>query len=83
MAAILRPVGRVRTITTMSKPRPLAKSDWRRKLHNGDEVTWNDPDRGLCTRTGKISSIRYLEDDTAVITWQDGGETGVFLRELS
>lgn len=61
----------------------ISKTDWRRKLHNGDEVTWNDPDEGRCTRRGIISSIEYQEDDAAIITWQDGGITGVFLHELS
>ena len=61
----------------------MKKSDWRRNLHSGDEVTWNDPDDGLCSRTGVIGSIRYFGDDKAAIRWQDGDEVEVYLQELS
>jgi hypothetical protein len=62
----------------------LPKSDWRRKLHKGDEVTWNDPDDGLCSRTGQILAISYMDgDDAASITWMDGTTTEVLLRELA
>ena len=57
--------------------------NWRKHLHSGDEVTWNDPDDGLCTRTGKISAIEYLPENTASIIWMDGSLTEVYLSELS
>lgn len=60
----------------------LPKSDWRRSLHSGDEVKWNDPDGGLCSRTGVIGSIIY-EGDCATIVWKDGDVTQVLLEELS
>lgn len=52
-----------------------------KKLHSGDEVFWNDPDGGLCSRHLKIQSIR-LEDDTATIVEPDGSVVEVFLDEL-
>jgi hypothetical protein len=61
----------------------LRKNDWRRKLQRGDEVTWNDPDEGLCTRTGKVLTIEYLEDDCAKLTMEDGWHSEVRLQELS
>jgi hypothetical protein len=61
----------------------LRKNDWRHKLQRGDEVTWNDPDEGLCTRTGIILSIEYFGDDSAKLTMTDGWYSEVMLQELS
>jgi hypothetical protein len=58
--------------------------DWRTRLRTGDEVTWNDPDNGTCTRTDIIASIRYIGDgESAVITWANGDVVEVFMDELS
>ena len=27
----------------------------------GDRVTWNDPDGGTCSRTGRVTRIQYLK----------------------
>jgi hypothetical protein len=56
---------------------------WKRNLHPGDEITWNDPDAGRCSRRGIIQNIEYGEDDSAIITFTDGSVIGVFLKELS
>jgi hypothetical protein len=61
----------------------IKPNDWRRRLHVGDEVTWNDPDEGQCTRTGVICEIRYIGGDIASITFTDGWRSEVFLSELS
>jgi hypothetical protein len=53
-----------------------------KKLHPGDEVTWNDPDDGACTRTGVIQSIK-VTGNVVQITWQDGSDLECFARELS
>jgi hypothetical protein len=61
-----------------------------RALKPGDEVKWNDPDRGLCSRTIKIKQIVILEepgdpwqDDTIIsIEEEDGGYIEVFAHEL-
>jgi hypothetical protein len=58
------------------------ESDWRENLHTGDEVTWNDPDGGICTRRGTILSISY-RGDAAHIKMTDGWESDVLLTELS
>ena len=57
--------------------------DWRRHLVPGDEVTWNDPDGGACSRTGIILEIEFTGQDTADITMTDGWNTEVMLSELS
>jgi len=54
-------------------------------LQPGDEVTWNDPDDGICNHTGIISEIEYFGegDSHARITMQDGWHAEVMLKELS
>ena len=52
-------------------------------LRPGDEVTWNDPDDGHCTRSGILSAIEFIGDDSARITFQDGWSAEVLLSELS
>lgn len=60
------------------------EDDWRRQLYSGDEVTWNDPDEGLCSRSGTILEIEYdREEDVAKITFTDGEYLEVLLEELS
>lgn len=51
-------------------------------LHTGDEVFWNDPDDGLCSRLYVIQSIR-IDDDIITITEPDGSELQCFASELS
>jgi hypothetical protein len=64
-------------------PSVLARSDWRRYLHSGDEVRWRDP-VGVGTRTERIVGIEYTGmGDTAVVQWADGTATEVQLSELS
>jgi hypothetical protein len=59
-------------------------NDWQTRIQAGDKVTWNDPDDGLCSRTGRIHSISYHEDEeSAMITWENGDITEVMLSELS
>jgi hypothetical protein len=52
-------------------------------LQYGDEVTWNDPDEGTCTRTGIISEIVWLDEETIDLTFQDGWTSQVRPEELS
>ena len=57
-----------------------------RGLRNGDEVTWNDPDEGACTRTMTIRKIvlRGRGGGAMVeITDTDGGYLECLARELS
>ena len=62
-----------------------------RKLQNGDEVFWNDPDDGLTSRHITIQSIKVLApddgeeygDEIVCITGQDGDELECFAHELS
>jgi len=62
-----------------------------RKLHNGDEVFWTDPDDGLTSRTIKIQSIKVLApndgeeygDEVICIYGKDGDELECFAHELS
>lgn len=57
--------------------------DWTAQLHPGDEVTWNDPDEGKCSRTGIIAQIEFIGDDAARLTLTDGWHAEVLLAELS
>jgi hypothetical protein len=53
-----------------------------KKLHPGDEVFWNDPDEGTCSR---IYKIRLIEVNGNVVTIEDvdGSVLECFARELS
>ena len=57
-------------------------------LDNGDEVKWNDPDDGACSKTITIQTIVYLgklgEDDCIIrLTGKDGSTLECFAEELS
>jgi len=61
-----------------------------RKLHNGDEVFWNDPDDGLTSRHIIINTIQVLApddkeygDEVVCIQGKDGDELECFAHELS
>jgi hypothetical protein len=58
-----------------------------RQLRPGDEVFWNDPDQGLCSRTVKVSAIEiYNEEDgdcSMLITSPDGDDLACFASELA
>lgn len=60
----------------------ILKSDWRYKLASGDEVKWNDCENANNSIRGIIGSIEYGNNNNAIITWQDGNKTHVFLDEL-
>lgn len=50
----------------------------------GDTVTWNDPDNGLCSRTGVLESIDYHPNgESATVVFKDGHEIEVMISELS
>ena len=53
-----------------------------KKLKQGDEVTWNDPDDGLCTRTLTIGSIKVTGDVIRILD-KDGGYLECLAKELS
>lgn len=53
-----------------------------KELHSGDEVFWNDPDNGTCSRVLKIHSIE-VHGDVAVIQEVDGSVVECFIKELS
>jgi hypothetical protein len=61
----------------------VPKNDWRRELHNGDEVFWNDPNDDMDSQTITIGSIQYFENDSASIMDKKGEKFVVFLHELS
>lgn len=56
-------------------------------LHTGDEVFWNDPDDGVCSRHYTIASIQIINpedsDPVARIVDQDGAVLECFASELS
>lgn len=56
--------------------------DWRKNLHPGDEVMWNDPDNGECSRKLKIGSIN-IDDEVFHIVTVKGDEVQGYLEELS
>lgn len=53
-----------------------------KKLHRGDEVYWNDPDKGTCSRILKILKIE-VTSNVVHITEEDGSEVECYARELS
>lgn len=57
------------------------------KLQPGDDVFWNDPDNGACSRYYRIQAVRVCPDNgentVAVITDVDGSELECFIKELS
>lgn len=53
-----------------------------KKLKPGDEVFWNDPDEGTCSRMLKIHSIKIVPPNVVHIEEVDGSYVEVFAREL-
>lgn len=60
-----------------------------KQLHSGDQVFWNDPDNGLCSRHFCISSVCIRppvldrDDDIITIVDKDGSALECFASELS
>lgn len=56
-----------------------------RRLHRGDEVWWEDPDNGTCSRHYKILTIEVPEHEEGVITIEDedGSVLECYADELS
>jgi hypothetical protein len=52
------------------------------KWQTGDEVKWNDPDGGACSRTGTILTIEEIGDGAVALTMTDGWHSEVLLTEL-
>lgn len=52
------------------------------KLAPGDEVYWNDPDDGICSRFYYISEID-IEDGVIKISTKDGNYLECWASELS
>ena len=52
------------------------------QLQSGDEVTWTDPDDGICSRTMVISSIE-INGNIICIRDRDGNYLECFPSELS
>ena len=53
-----------------------------KRLHPGDEVYWNDPDDGICSRVYTIASI-VVNGNVVSITDVDGSVLECFAKELS
>ena len=53
-----------------------------KRLHPGDEVYWNDPDDGICSRVYTIASI-VVNGKVVSITDVDGSVLECFAEELS
>jgi hypothetical protein len=55
-----------------------------KKLGNGDEVYWDDPDNGACSRYITIQTITIEEgSDIVSIYGKDGDHLECFAHELS
>lgn len=52
-----------------------------RKLHQGDEVYWEDPDEGRCSRVLKIQTIN-VSGNVVSIMEPDGSVVECYAREL-
>ena len=53
-----------------------------RELNPGDEVFWNDPDDGDCSRMYTINRI-CISGDIITITDVDGSDLECFAKELA
>lgn len=60
----------------------LGDKAWVYSLHPGDEVTWNDPDGGLTSRTLRIREIEF-HGDVVRLSADDGWHAEVSVDELS
>jgi hypothetical protein len=54
-----------------------------KKLHPGDEVFWNDPDDGACSRIYKILTVEFFPPNLVRIEEPDGSVLECYARELS
>lgn len=52
------------------------------QLRPGDEVKWNDPDDGICSRTIRIQSMMWTGPDSIMLTDSDGDDIEVWITEL-
>lgn len=52
-----------------------------KKLHSGDQVYWNDPDDGACSRVLTIQSVE-VHGNVVTIEEPDGSVVECFAREL-
>jgi hypothetical protein len=52
------------------------------RLRVGDEVVWNDPDDGICSRKYVIASIKYKGGIVSIVD-KNGDCLECFARELS
>lgn len=75
--------GRLRFIEADALDADDGEAPWQRNLRPGDEVTWVDPDDGICSRTGRIAAIEFPAEGVARITWDDGTETEAPFSELN
>ena len=57
-------------------------TNWTLGLKRGDEVYWNDPDGGRCSRQLKIQEIEFCADFIRIVD-EDGGVLEVLPEELS
>jgi hypothetical protein len=53
-----------------------------KELHPGDEVFWNDPDEGTCSKNIIILEIS-TKGDIVCITGDDGADLECFAHELN
>ena len=75
---LLGPDHRIQELSNSDFP----EVDWRKNLAAGDEVQWNDPDEGTCSRILTIRNIRWEGDDVFVIEDVDGSVVQGFIAEL-
>lgn len=66
---------------------PFYPAAYRRRfvdgLHSGDQITWNDPDGGACSRTFKIGTIERRGDILRITDQEDGWEIECYPEEIS
>jgi len=60
----------------------IAIENWIKRLGNGDEVCWTDPDNGICSKSLIINTIEII-GDMVVITDENGDTLECLAEELS
>lgn len=52
-------------------------------LQAGDEIEWDDPDEGVCSRVLKVKSVEFRGDRSLAIEEEDGSVVEGYIEEFT